>query len=51
MLLPTAIGILAVIAKLLQSRGEVAEDFDPLRLRVGAALMLMLATAPASAGS
>ncbi|GGO75484.1 SLC13 family permease [Nocardioides deserti] len=43
MLLPTAIGILAVIAKLLQSRGEVAEDFDPLRLRVGAALMLMLA--------
>lgn len=43
MLLPTAIGILTVIAKLLQSRGEVAEDFDPLRLRVGAALMLMLA--------
>ncbi|MBC9733529.1 SLC13 family permease [Nocardioides marmotae] len=43
MLLPTAVGILAVIAKLLQSRGEVAEDFDPLRLRVGAALMLMLA--------
>lgn len=43
MLLPTAIGILSVIAKLLQSRGEVADDFDPLRLRVGAALMLMLA--------
>ena len=43
MLLPTAIGILTVIAKLLQARGEVAEDFDPLRLRVGAALMLMLA--------
>lgn len=43
MLLPTAIGILTVIAKLLQERGEVAEDFDPLRLRVGAALMLMLA--------
>jgi len=43
MLLPTAIGILAVIAKLLQERGMVAEDFDPLRLRVGAALMLMLA--------
>jgi solute carrier family 13 (sodium-dependent dicarboxylate transporter), member 2/3/5 len=43
MLLPTAIGILTVIAKLLQTRGEVAEDFDPLRLRVGAALMLMLA--------
>ncbi|MGQ0482083.1 MAG: SLC13 family permease [Pseudonocardia sp.] len=43
MLLPTALGILGVIAKLLQSRGLVAEDFDPLRLRVGAALMLMLA--------
>ena len=43
MLLPTAIGILTVIAKLLQSQGVVAEDFDPLRLRVGAALMLMLA--------
>nr|WP_279536305.1 DASS family sodium-coupled anion symporter [Nocardioides ochotonae] len=43
MLLPTAIGILTVVAKLLQARGEVAEDFDPLRLRVGAALMLMLA--------
>lgn len=43
MLLPTAIGILAVIAKLLQAREEVAADFDPLRLRVGAALMLMLA--------
>ena len=43
MLLPTAIGILTVIAKLMQSKGVVAEDFDPLRLRVGAALMLMLA--------
>jgi len=43
MLLPTALGILAVIAKLMQERGIVAEDFDPLRLRVGAALMLMLA--------
>ena len=43
MLLPTAIGILSVIAKLLQAKGMVAEDFDPLRLRVGAALMLMLA--------
>ncbi len=43
MLLPTAIGILTVIAKLMQSTGVVAEDFDPLRLRVGAALMLMLA--------
>jgi sodium-dependent dicarboxylate transporter 2/3/5 len=43
MLLPTAMGILSVIAKLMQDRGLVAEDFDPLRLRVGAALMLMLA--------
>ena len=43
MLLPTAIGILTVIAKLMQDQGVVAEDFDPLRLRVGAALMLMLA--------
>jgi solute carrier family 13 (sodium-dependent dicarboxylate transporter), member 2/3/5 len=43
MLLPTAMGILAVIAKLLQDRGIVAADFDPLRLRVGTALLLMLA--------
>ncbi|GAA4920440.1 sodium-dependent dicarboxylate transporter 2/3/5 [Stackebrandtia albiflava] len=43
MLLPTALGLLAVIAKLLQARGLVAEDFDPLRLRVGAALVLVLA--------
>ncbi|WP_460403989.1 SLC13 family permease [Actinophytocola sediminis] len=43
MLLPTALGILSVIAKLLQERGLVAANFDPLRLRVGAALMLMLA--------
>ena len=44
MLLPTAIGILTVIAKLMQDQGRRArEDFDPLRLRVGAALMLMLA--------
>ncbi|MBB4907465.1 SLC13 family permease [Actinophytocola algeriensis] len=43
MLLPTALGILSVIAKLLQERGIVAADFDPLRLRVGAAIMLMLA--------
>ncbi len=43
MLLPTALGILAVIAKLMQERGIVAADFDPLRLRVGAAIMLMLA--------
>lgn len=43
MLLPTAIGILGVIAKLMQAQGVVAEDFDPLRIRVGAAIMLMLA--------
>ncbi|MCZ2830479.1 DASS family sodium-coupled anion symporter [Modestobacter sp. VKM Ac-2986] len=43
MLLPTAIGILSVIAKLLQSKGLVESDFDPLRLRIGVALMLMLA--------
>jgi solute carrier family 13 (sodium-dependent dicarboxylate transporter), member 2/3/5 len=43
MLLPTAIGILSVIAKLLQQKELVAADFDPLRLRVGVALMLMLA--------
>ncbi|WP_084468987.1 SLC13 family permease [Nocardiopsis trehalosi] len=43
MLLPTALGLLAVIAKLLQDKGLVAPDFDPLRLRVGAALVLMLA--------
>jgi solute carrier family 13 (sodium-dependent dicarboxylate transporter), member 2/3/5 len=43
MLLPTAIGILAVIANLMQERGIVREGFDPTRLRVGVALMLMLA--------
>lgn len=43
MLMPTALGILAVIAQLMQDRGIVKADFDPLRLRVGAALMLMLA--------
>lgn len=43
MLLPTALGILAVIAQLMQDRGIVRPDFDPLRVRVGAALMLMLA--------
>ena len=43
MLLPTAIGILSVIAKLMQKRGDVEEDFDPQRLRVGSAIMLMLA--------
>ncbi|AKS36582.1 SLC13 family permease [Mycolicibacterium goodii] len=43
MLLPTALGILGVIAKLLQKQDKVEPDFDPLRLKVGAALMLMLA--------
>ncbi len=43
MLLPTAIGIVGVIAKLLQSRGDVRPDFDPTRLRVATAFMLMLA--------
>jgi solute carrier family 13 (sodium-dependent dicarboxylate transporter), member 2/3/5 len=47
MLLPTAIGILAVIANLIQDQrleaGEDMSDFDPTRLRVGFAIMLMLA--------
>ncbi|WP_229071187.1 DASS family sodium-coupled anion symporter [Actinoplanes sp. DH11] len=43
MLLPTALGILSVIAKMMQDRGLAAANFDPTRLRVGAALMLMLA--------
>jgi sodium-dependent dicarboxylate transporter 2/3/5 len=43
MLLPTALGILTVIAQLMQDKGVVKQDFDPMRLRVGAALMLMLA--------
>jgi sodium-dependent dicarboxylate transporter 2/3/5 len=43
MLLPTALGILSVIAKMLQDKELVRPDFDPLRLRVGVALMLMLA--------
>lgn len=43
MLLPTAIGILGVVAKLLQKRGDVEPDFDPQRLRVGSTIMLMLA--------
>ncbi len=50
MLLPTALGILGVIAKLLQHRGDVEPDFDPLRLRVGAAIMLMLAYAASVGG-
>ena len=43
MLLPTAIGIIGVVANILQAQGKVADDFDPLRLKMGAAIMLMLA--------
>lgn len=43
MLLPTAIGIVAVIARLLQERGEVEPGFDPTKLKVATAFMLMLA--------
>lgn len=43
MLMPTALGILAVVGRLMQDRGVVKSDFDPMRLRVGTALMLMLA--------
>ncbi|MGV0742850.1 SLC13 family permease [Mycolicibacterium sp. XJ870] len=50
MLLPTALGIIGVIAKLLQKQGKVAPDFDPLRLKVGAAIMLMLAYAASVGG-
>ncbi|MEZ0339171.1 DASS family sodium-coupled anion symporter [Mycobacterium sp. pV006] len=50
MLLPTAIGIIGVVAKLLQVQGKVEDDFDPLRLKVGAAIMLMLAYAASVGG-
>jgi solute carrier family 13 (sodium-dependent dicarboxylate transporter), member 2/3/5 len=45
MLLPTALGILAVISNLIQDKHGAAAGsaFDPTRLRVGVALMLMLA--------
>jgi sodium-dependent dicarboxylate transporter 2/3/5 len=43
MLMPTALGVLVVIAQLMQDRGVVKADFDPLRMRIGAALLLMLA--------
>ncbi len=43
MLLPTAVGVITVMARLLQDRGEVAPDFNPTRLRVATAFMLMLA--------
>lgn len=50
MLLPTALGILAVIAQLMQDKGIVRPGFDPTRLRVGTALMLMLAYAASVGG-
>ncbi|MEU0466288.1 DASS family sodium-coupled anion symporter [Amycolatopsis sp. NPDC006131] len=43
MLLPTAVGLLTVIAELIRTRTPEVERFDPLRLRVGIALMLVLA--------
>ncbi len=43
MLLPTAIAILGTLANLMKEQGADREGFDPLKLRVGVALMLMLA--------
>jgi solute carrier family 13 (sodium-dependent dicarboxylate transporter), member 2/3/5 len=43
MLLPTAVGLLSVIAGLVRAKVPGGPDLDPLRLRVGVALMLMLA--------
>ncbi|MFC4003915.1 SLC13 family permease [Prauserella oleivorans] len=43
MLLPTAVGLLSVIAELVRRQTPDGENFDPLRLRVGIALMLVLA--------
>ena len=43
MLLPTAIAILGTLANLMQKEGDTNKGFDPLKLRVGVALMLMLA--------
>lgn len=43
MLLPTALGILVTVSRLLQKRGIVAADFDPTRLKISSALLLMLA--------
>jgi solute carrier family 13 (sodium-dependent dicarboxylate transporter), member 2/3/5 len=42
MLLPTGIAILGTVANLMEDKTE-GEGFDPLKLRVGIALMLMLA--------
>jgi solute carrier family 13 (sodium-dependent dicarboxylate transporter), member 2/3/5 len=46
MLMPTAVGILGVIGELIQDKYEAEgrlDRFDPTRMRVGFALMLMLA--------
>jgi sodium-dependent dicarboxylate transporter 2/3/5 len=43
MLLPTAIAILATLIGLMKDGPEGGDGFDPRRLRVGVALMLMLA--------
>ncbi|WP_132880338.1 SLC13 family permease [Tamaricihabitans halophyticus] len=43
MLLPTAVGILGVIAELVRRHQSTNAPFDPLRLRIGVALLLMLA--------
>lgn len=43
MLLPTAVGILSVIADVVRKQLPDLKNFDPLRLRLGVALMLMLA--------
>lgn len=50
MLLPTAVGILAVIADLIRKDLPEGVPFDPLRLRVGVALMLMLAYGSGAGG-
>ena len=42
MLLPTAIAILGTVANIIETE-DGSEGFDPLKLRVGVALMLMLA--------
>ena len=42
MLLPTAIAILGTVANIIEGK-QGSEGFDPLKLRVGIALMLMLA--------
>ncbi|MBB3664208.1 MULTISPECIES: SLC13 family permease [Prauserella salsuginis group] len=50
MLLPTAVGILAVIAELVRKDLPEGTPFDPLRLRIGVALMLMLAYGSGAGG-